>query len=381
MCSLLLASCNGDRNFSQFPGFAEHFNQYPPQDRTLTTLEFELIEKFKPAVYLAEGQREPVDFYTDYIARGELQINGKKISDNVTPDLLNQYRDNPEASFHYLGDYRDAGSATVYARLDIEETNYPGVESEYTFLTYNLVFPVSGILQGLGALQSVALTIGGNLNDWHQLDHYVSVMVAVVKKPSISSTVTDKTTGKVNSESGGVTDYKAVAMTLQQHNYQTTYLLDPDNPEISVDIAMRSNELYQHSSQRIEHPAVSFLSSDNMEFVLTGNNKPTMAGYDITHGQKTLSYQLSFLPQTDAFYQFKGALGKARLLPGRSGPPGADYVTLPGLMPRLVRMVTGYRPESAAKEIALYKALLDRENFSIRADAVAPYKKRFFEAL
>ena len=170
-------------------------------------------------------------------------------------------------------------------------------------------------------------------------------------------------------------------MTLQQHNYQTTYLLNPDQPDISVDIAMRSNELYTHSSKREMHPAVSFISSDNLEFLVSGNNKPTMSGYDITHGVKEIDYELIYLLQTDAFYQFKGSLGKKRLLPGRSGPPGADYATLPGLMPRHIRLVTGYRTDSVESEIELFDKLFDRKNFAIRPAAIDAYKDRFFEVL
>ena len=94
-----------------------------------------------------------------------------------------------------------------------------------------------------------------------------------------------------------------------------------------------------------------------------------------------MTYQLSYLAQTDAFYQFKGSLGKNRLLPGRSGPPGADYATLPGLMPRHIRMVTGYRTNSVETEIELFEKLFDRKNFSVRQPAIKAYKDRFFAAL
>ena len=144
---------------------------------------------------------------------------------------------------------------------------------------------------------------------------------------------------------------------------------------------MRSNELYPHNPEQTKHPAVSFLSGENLEFVMADSNKPTMAGYDITHGEQQIEYDLVFLPQNDAFYQFKGSLGKSRLLPGRSGPPGADYVTLPGLMPRINRLVAAYRPGPVADDIALYAELFDRKNFAIRPHAINAYKNRFFGAL
>ena len=353
---LALTSCSNGQNFSEYPGFVAHFDKFPPKETGPTDSETELLRQFKPQIYIAKGQRQPVDFYADYISQGELRVDGKKISRQVTSELLNEHRDNPRALFIFRGDYRKPGTPKVYARIDQEQTEHDGRQYQFTFLSYNLVFPVSGILQGLGALQSFALTVGGNLNDWHQLDHYVGLSVALL-------------------------DGKAVAVTLQQHNYQTTYLLDPDQPVIAADVAMRSNELYPHNALQTKHPAVSFLSGDNLEFVMTDSNKPNLAGYDITHGEQQIEYDLVFLPQTDAFYQFKGSLGKSRLLPGRSGPPGADYVTLPGLMPRINRLVAAYRPGPVADDIALYTDLFDRDNFAIRPHAIKAYKDRFFGAL
>ena len=354
--SMALFSCSDGQRFSEFPGFIEHFNKYPPSDTVPNASEIALLKKYKPRVFAAVGQPGPIDFYKDYIADGQLFVGKQKIDAPVTQELLNQHRANPRALFKYHGDYRQKGSSLVYARIDYENTRYEDKQYDFTFLTYNLVFPVSGILQGLGKIQSAGLAIAGNLDDWHQLDHYVNVSVALVNE-------------------------QAVAMTLQQHNYQTTYLLDSQAPDISVDIAMRSNELYPHHEQQMQHPAVSFLSTKNIEFIVSGAKKPMMAGFDITHGEQEVSYMLEFLPQTDAFYQFKGSLGKNRLLPGRSGPPGADYATLPGLMPRHIRLVTGYRTGSVQQETDLLAQLFDRDKFAIRPNAIDAYKKRFFEKL
>ncbi len=352
--SMALFSCRDGQRFSEYPGFIEHFENYSPSDIKPDASEIALLTKYKPRVFKAIGQPGPIDFYKEYVSQGQLFADNKKIEGPATQPLLNQHRENPNALFQYHGDYRQQGTPLVYARIDYENTQYKGMQYDFTFLTYNLVFPVSGILQGLGKIQTAGLAIAGNLNDWHQLDHYVNVSVALINE-------------------------QAVAMTLQQHNYQTTYKLDPQAPDISVDIAMRSNELYPHSENRVQHPAVSFLTQDNLEFVMSRNSKPMMAGFDITHGEQELSYELEFLPQTDAFYQFKGSLGKNRLLPGRSGPPGADYATLPGLMPRHIRLVTGFRPGSPEQEIDLFTQLFDRDNFAIRPRGIDAYKNRFFE--
>ncbi len=357
---MVLSACSGGQNFSQFPGFDQHFKSYPPGKTLPTDEEVALLKKYQPRVFTAKQQAGPIDFYKDYIAHGTLYVDGRKPFKNPTAAVLNEHRDDPDAVFKYEGNYKRPGTAVVYARIDYEQTSHQGKNYKFTFLTYNLVFPVSGILQGLGKLQSFVLALAGNLNDWHQLDHYVNVSVALLNS-------------------------KPVAMTLQQHNYQTTYMLNPESatetPKLSVDVALRSNELYPHNSEMRQYPAVSFLSEKNIEFLTNGNNKPMMAGYDVTHGEKEINYDLKTLPQTDAFYQFKGSLGKNRLLPGRSGPPGADYITLPGLMPRYVRLVTGYRTDSVETEIALFEKLFDRENFAIRPNAINAYKDRFFNLI
>ena len=198
------------------------------------------------------------------------------------------------------------------------------------------------------------------IRDRHQLDHYVGLSVVLLEQ-------------------------KPVAIMLQQHNYQTTYIVGreiqlPKDNRVAVDIALRSNELYLHREGRQQHPAVSFVSAKNIEFIATGQNKPMMAGYDTTDGEIEVDYELQLLPQTDAFYQFKGHLGKFRLLPGRDGPPGADYVTLPGLMPRAIRMVSGYRTDSVQAEIEKSKAMFNEETFTINTAALEAYKHDFLIA-
>ena len=366
-CGLLLTACASDsESFSNFPGFTQYFAKYKPIDAIPNQQQQLLLEKYQPRIYLSVSsdgiaQQGPVDFYKDYISDGRLLVDGQVISQQVTAELLNQYRDNQNAKFEYTGGYRKDSDAVVYARFDTDTLIYKDTEIPLEFLSYNLVFPTSGMLKGLGTIKTLGLTIAGSLNDWHQLDHYVGLTIALRNE-------------------------RPIAITLQQHNYQTTYLIDvdltlPADHRVQVDVAMRSNELYLHNKTETRHPAVSFVADKNIEFINTGNNKPFMAGFDITRGDKELNYQLQYLPQTDAFYQFKGHLGKSRLLPGRDGPPGADYTTLPGLMPRAVRMATGYRAGSVEEEKEKIATLIDFENFRARQEGIDAYIKDFIDAL
>lgn len=363
----VLVGCAADsESFTTFPGFTEYFKQYTPEDSIPDERQQQLLEKYRPRFYRAIDengivQQGPVDFYKAFIADGKLLINGKSISQQVTPDLLNQHRDSAGAVFEYAGTYRKDTDAVVYGRFDQDTLHAQKKTYPLEFLSYNLVFPASGMIKGLGGLQTAALTIAGSLNDWHQLDHYVGLSIALYQNSPI-------------------------AVTLQQHNYQTTYLINqdlqlPEDSRLQLDIAMRSNELYLHSEEETKHPAVSFVNEKNISFIMTGENKPFMAGYDVTRGDQEVDYKLQFLPQTDAFYQFKGHLGKSRLLPGRDGPPGADYATLPDLMPRAIRMVTGYRPSSIDEEQNKIKALIDLSAFTVNRAGIESYTADFVKAV
>ena len=359
-CAACLVACTGGESFATRPGFSLYFKQYPPATTIPSERQRALLETYRPRIFKAVGQQGPVDFYHQYIANGVLKANGKTINTPLEQATLNRYKNNPHAFFSYHGEATPGGEAVVYARFDNDTLIHNGTAYPFAFLTYNLTFPTSGILDGLGIFNSAVLRIAGDLTDWHQLDHYVGLSIALYKD-------------------------QPIAVMLQQHNYQTTYVLNqkftlPNDKRIKVDIAKRSNELYLHSAQRVEHPAVSFTTKDNIEFLLTGNNKPLMAGYDVTHGEQEIDYQLKLLPQTDAFYQFKGHLGKSRLLPGRDGPPGADYVTLPAIMPRAVRLVFGFRTTSLQREIEKISELFDEQTFSINIDAINAYSSDFLAA-
>lgn len=361
--SLLTACSSTEPTFSAMPGFKQHFAAHPPTVKAASPQEQQLLQRYRPRIFMAKGQTSFLDFYADYIAHGELYSDGQLISDKVDAELLNKYRDDPLAEFRHTAGERQV-TPVVYGRVAHDELKYQDQSWSLTFLSYNLVFAHSGLLQGLPSWQRWLVESTGLHTDWHQLDHYVGLTVALHQN-------------------------KPIAVTLQQHNYQTTYVPGhkgehgiqwPDDQRVQVDVAKQSNELYPHSAQLTEHPGVSFSSADNMEFLKTGENKPMMAGFDITHGEVEQEYTLKFLPSSDAFYQFKGRLGAGRSLPGRDGPPGADYVTLPGLMPWANRLVTGFRAGSVAQEQAKITALFNMEDFVILPDGLDAYRKDFIAA-
>lgn len=379
-CLLLGACSQKETLFSEFPGFDQYLEKNQPSDALPSATEQALLTQYRPRIFMAKGQTRFLDFYADYIASGTLYENDELISENVSQALLNRYKNSIQAEFRHQALARPS-TPVAYGRVNYDTLEYQNQRYPLTFLSYNMVFAHSGLLKGLSGLQRLAMGVVGDNKDWHQLDHYVGLTIVLHEN-------------------------KPLAVLMQQHNYQTTWLLDlaknnisppstsnlslknqvttlplPADGRIAVDVAIQSNEVYPHHSELTRHPGVSFVDADTVEFFKTGKNMPMMAGWDITHGQQEQDYTLKFLPTSDAFYTFKGRLGEKRSLPGRDGPPGAQYVTLPALMPWANRLVSGFRPGSVEQEKAKIGALLDTKNFKINLDALDPYKKDFIEAM
>jgi hypothetical protein len=182
---------------------------------------------------------------------------------------------------------------------------------------------------------------------------------------------------------------EVLALILQQHNYQTAYVagLDfevPADRRVGVDIALDSNELYPHTSARTRHRAVPFLSPEALAYLLTGEAPPFFSADDITDGQREVAYELELLPSDDAFYRFEGWLGRRSSIPGRDGPPGAAYNTLPPLKPPAVMLAVHYRWPERSAYLAQFQALqraLPRSGAQLPAAALRPFQLRFLQAL
>lgn len=263
---------------------------------------------------MAPGLEPPIRFYEDYIAQGRLiGRDGNILSSAVSADVLNRHRDDPYVVFEHVP-AKTPTRSEMLGRVDRETFDLGGKRRSFTFLTWNAAFRTSGIAEGISTWKGFLLGTAGDLIDWHQLDHYTAVTLAL---------------DEIN---------RPVAVMFQQHNYRRTYIIGadlewPTDGRIGVDVAARSNEFYLHRPERTIRRAASFLSPDTVDYLVTGRNAPFRIANDITDPAVEVDYDLRFLPQTDAFYTFKGFLGKKRLLPGRSGPPGADYNTLPDHKP------------------------------------------------
>ena len=328
-------------NFSQYPGFASYFADNPPAAERPTPEQRALLMRYRPRILIPADQSGPIDFYRDYIAHGRLYDGrGRLVSSAVTPELLNRFKSDPRAEFRHLPPDPQTSNPVIYARIDF--ATVPAASGaddggeKFAFLTYHAVFRHSGLPEGLERWKAALLAVLGDLRDWHQLDHYTAVTLVLDPRE------------------------KPVAVMLQQHNYVRTFLIGegidlPPDERVTVDVAIRSNELYPHLSGRRLRRAVRFADQDGMAYLMGFGDRPFMAADDITESAREVEYVLRYLSPDDAFYMFQGFLGSRRLLPGRSGPPGAVYNTLPEGKPLDVQLLSGYWREGNSGDWERYR--------------------------
>ncbi len=327
-------AARADSSFSQYPGFADYFTANPRSDAVPGAVDKALLARHRPRFFLPEEHAGLISFYDDYIAQGTLvDGKGELVSENVTPEILNRYRDDTQAVFTHIPSTVRSQRPVVFGRVDRIAFPMGGGRSEpMTVLTYHAVFRNSGLVAGLSWWQAGFVRLAANPRDWHQLDHYTAVYLILDSSD------------------------RPAALMLQQHNYVRSYLfgeaLDlPDDGRPAIDVAIRSNELYPHAPGRRTHRAVRFIEVQALRHMLGAAEAPTFAGEDITDPAREQDYALDFLPHSDAFYSFAGYLGERRMLPGRDGPPGADYNTLPNLKPLARQIAVGYWREGNKDDI------------------------------
>ncbi|MDX1527343.1 MAG: hypothetical protein R3337_01875 [Gammaproteobacteria bacterium] len=335
-----------ETNFSQHPGFDRYFADNPPSSNTPSAAERALLKRYRPRILIPENQPGPIDFYRDYIARGSLYDGGGKlVSEAVAQVLLNRHKGDSKAEFRHLPPATGNSSPVIYARVDGAEVGNPdGVEGEaesFTFLTYYAVFRHSGLPAGLGRWRAALLDLVADLRDWHQLDHYTAVTLVLDRGEA------------------------PVAVMIQQHNYLRTFLIGegitlPPDGRVVIDAAIRSNELYPHRPGRHRRRAVRFADRKGMAYLMGFGPRPFVAADDFTDSAREVRYAMEYLPPDDAFYMFQGFLGERRLLPGRSGPPGASFNTLPELKPLAVQLLSGYWREGDEGDWRRYQSAVDQ---------------------
>ncbi len=365
----MLAACESKPgNFSQFPGFDAWFSANPPSNQPAGAEQIALLKRYKPRLFIGSGSGRPIRFYEDYIANGTLTArNGEVVVSRVDQSILNRYREDPGAVFsHQPSDAATAAQAIVRVDSDVLPGANGKPDRELLFLTYHYVFAHSGIAAGIRSWQYWLLGWFADLTDWHQLDHYTAVSV-VLDKGSL----------------------RPIALMLQQHNYLRTWLVAqeegpgtmswPQDDRVKIVAAVDSNELYRWRAGRQLRRALPGMSPDNVHWLVNGEDRPLMTADDITDPSEEVNYTLHALAPSDAFFVFKGWLGERRRTPGRDGPPGADYNTIPALKSRAVQLATFYWYEGDDEYTNALQAW-PSDRWPTRAD-VAPLIARFAKLL
>ncbi len=396
-CGLVLfllitgAAAREHGTFADYPGFSDYYGQRCDATRMpLSAGDQLLLQRFRPRFILPPKGQFPVDFYADYLSHAVLRRRDDRriVADPVTPDLLASVKD---SSDYYLDLQRDrlraSGSdqggrglaqaaphrqAVVYARIYHQPVSFPtasgSVTRHFSFLKYNLVFAISGLPARLPwGSETLLRLVGFDPEDWHELDNYVAATIVLNEQDA------------------------PVAVILAQHNHHRSFLVGkhlplPVDQRLVFDIALRSNELYRDSAapRPVAHRVIRW--GLNMKYLLTGQDPPFLKARDLTYGRQAggldMDYQLQFLSPCDPFYTAKMMLGERRRLfghyIGRDGPPGADYYTIPLLLPMANLLKASYYHEGDAADIAVLTQAIDLKQQHINFTRLIEYGGEHF---
>ncbi len=353
----LTAGCSRgeEETFAQHPGFDQWFAAHPPDPHAASRAERELLQRYRPILRAPGSAKGPLDFYADYIAHGTLTAGGQRWSD-VDRQRLEAVADDPQAVFRHEAPTQPEPQPTAFGRV-----HYSDIEpfGELTFLQWHFVFRYSGLPFELPLVQEAMAQMVANPYDWHQLDHYTAATLVL---------------GPEGTPLGAI---------LQQHNNQRAYwfghdLARPDDGRLRLAAALRSNELYPWRGERERHRVVRFLEAGNVEWLVTGGgDAPWTASHDVTIAGEPVDYRLDYLPGTDPFYRFEGRLGERRRLPGRDGPPGADYNTIPAFQDPALQFCAFHWPEPGEQDrlSALRTLLATPRNERARRELMADCRR------
>lgn len=347
--------------FADFPRFREYRCSPTASDRSDEAAQ-RLLHRFRPRIVVAPGAPWPIDFYRDYLSNTVLRDAdhaGKIIATQVTREVLQKEEERLHSYLDLLHvpDLRREGKTpVVYGRLYHESVSLSDgdgtiVTRRWTFLKYNVVFARSGLPAGLPWVYDQALRLLRlDPDDWHQLDNFCAVHVVLDEHES------------------------PIAVLLAQHNHHRTYLIGRDLPlpadeRLVFAAAQRSNELYPDRGETTPQHHRTIPWAGYLEYLLSGKQRPWFTADDIAYGRaaggEEVDYELVFLEPCDPFYTSRCMLGQYRpflsLEIGRNGPPGADYYTLPELMPLGALLQASYLRDNDDDDIQAVRAAVDRK--------------------
>ena len=368
-------------SFADYPGFAEYYADScsaREDDKPPPGGDVELLAQYQPRFFLPPGSAPPVDFYRDYLPCTTMRLypDGVLIGGEVTRELLLSRRRDRRAYLDLDEECvsgKRGGLPALYGRVYRERVSFPdggGGEETFTltFLKYNIVSAVSGLAAELPRLHRLLLLFPGlDAESWHELDNFAAVHIVLDEK------------------------LEPLAVVIAQHNHHRTYLISrdvalPADGRLAFDVAKRSNEIYLSSdaafSQR--HRVVQW--SLQLEYLLSGREKPFFSAWDVTWGPRAGgregTFDLKVLSPCDPLYISEMLLGEPRPFfgkyIGRDGPPGSDYYNVPALLPLGRMLKFGYLHDGDPSDIALVEEAVDRKGKKIDITKILAYGGRRF---
>lgn len=295
-----------------------------------STADRELLAAFRPRIWVAPGSFMPIDFYQTYlpqtvvknrqgqvIQRAPSRADLKRIERNY--DRYLDFQGEHQRCDHRCGD----AQPPLYGRVLRQHLRTPeGQSVPILVLKYTAVFSSSGLPAQMSWYKSLAVSVLGDQEQWHELDIHGAIHLLLTQAQ------------------------QPFALLLAQHNNFRTYVVGkelhwPADNRLAICFAQRSNEPYLcpegpsvATERAVGHPK-------NYGYVLTGQGGWLDGGRDKILGPQSgaveVDYTLQFLPTRDPLYVAWIPLGDRLKLLGvfdnffRTGPPGINMNTFPEL--------------------------------------------------
>lgn len=292
----------------------------------------QLLEEFKPQIYVHEDSYYPLDFYEDYVSNASLyssELMVKRLKDSISSEDLQEYASSSDYFVDYEVDHMslldlksDSVSAPIYGRGYRSTLSNDSGELDLIFLKYTLAFPYSGLPADTSKLKLFGSNIIGDSLNWHELDIHGAIHI-VLKADN----------------------YEPVGIILAQHNHHFVQLVNeefiwPENNRVKIAIAKYSNEPYLVLNENDSRSERVVGNPMNYEFLFGLTDKvPLTGGYDyipnIAKESILVEVNVKQLPLDDPLYKAGMKLGDEKRVLGlyktyfMDGPPGADLYTMP----------------------------------------------------
>lgn len=295
----------------------------------------DLLERYKPRVFIDKESYFPQDFYKDYVPNTHLYTSGRidsRISQEVnTQDLWEHIYDS-----EYYIDYQiepkallninsEGYTTTIYGRAYESTLQSDSTSVDLIFLKYTLVFPYSGLPAETSWWKLASSNIIGDPIAWHELDIHGAMHVVIE-----ASTM------------------QPVGIILGQHNHHKVHVVGedlvwPEDGHVKIAFSKFSNEPYLADESGLARIERTVGNPMEMEFLLgLTDEEPFTAGYDYIPGINDNTVEIGLdlvqLSPEDPLYRATMGLGDRKKILGLfrtfylDGPPGVDFYTLPDML-------------------------------------------------